>query len=385
MDLRLPSLKIENYRTFKSLDIKKVGRVNLLVGKNNVGKTSVLEAVRLWAEQGSLSCLLDILGARDETGFANSIAKLSGKNDYPLLGATCLFRDYPYLGSEISPIAIGSPCKYLLLGFYQIVSSLTETGSLGSISDGEFELSIHFSPEPSLHEAYSHYHSPLEEIRSLPLLADKTEIKRKIAVDQNRSNRFNDKITPMVFVPASAAQKQFSLWDAIAATGKERIVIDGLRLIEPDIDEIRLIERKNSTSQTKERLPVAWMGKHSRRIPLQSLGDGTVRLFELMLALVNAENGILLLDEMENGLHHSVQKKVWKTFFQMAKKLDVQIIATTHSWDCVKTFQEAAAENEPGDGVLIKLYRPKESEDVRASCLYGEDLNCVIEADMEVR
>lgn len=66
-------------------------------------------------------------------------------------------------------------------------------------------------------------------------------------------------------------------------------------------------------------------------LPLKSMGDGITRLFHIIVALVNARNGILLIDEFENGLHWSVQPKVWDIVFQLSEKLNVQVFATTHS------------------------------------------------------
>ena len=91
-------------------------------------------------------------------------------------------------------------------------------------------------------------------------------------------------------------------------------------------------------------------------MPLSSLGEGAKRLLGLSLALTNARNGILLLDEIENGIHYSVLPDVWRLIFQTARRLNVQVFATTHSWDCIEAFQKAAAEDDdPASGVLVRL------------------------------
>ena len=86
------------------------------------------------------------------------------------------------------------------------------------------------------------------------------------------------------------------------------------------------------------------------------------RLFGLALALVNARGGLLLINEFENGLHHSVQTDVWRMIFRLAERLAVQVFATTHSRDSVRSFQEAAAES-PEEGVLL----PPDSQGRRTS------------------
>ena len=92
-------------------------------------------------------------------------------------------------------------------------------------------------------------------------------------------------------------------------------------------------------------------------VTLRSLGDGAVRCFAVALSLANSSGGFLLIDEVENGIHHSVQPKFWKMVLQTAQRNNVQVLATTHSWDCVKGFAEAAAELEEVEGVLVRLER----------------------------
>jgi AAA15 family ATPase/GTPase len=75
------------------------------------------------------------------------------------------------------------------------------------------------------------------------------------------------------------------------------------------------------------------------------------------------------VDEIENGLHHSILTKVWKVIFQMARTLNVQVFATSHSWDCIESFQDAA-NSDPGDGVLVRLTA---NADTVVSTLFRED------------
>ena len=75
--------------------------------------------------------------------------------------------------------------------------------------------------------------------------------------------------------------------------------------------------------------------------------------------LVNAQDGLLLIDEFENGMHHTVQLDVWRAVLEAARKLDIQVFATSHRWDSVEAFQKAAAET-PEDGVLVRLSRKGE-------------------------
>ena len=68
------------------------------------------------------------------------------------------------------------------------------------------------------------------------------------------------------------------------------------------------------------------------------------------------------IDEFDNGLHYSVQKSLWKMIFSLAKQLNIQVFATTHSWDCIQSFTEVAIENEQMNGTLLKIGKSKLSK-----------------------
>ncbi len=88
-------------------------------------------------------------------------------------------------------------------------------------------------------------------------------------------------------------------------------------------------------------MPLVSSSNSLEPLPLKSMGDGMTRLFHIIVALVNAKDGLLLIDEFENGLHWSVQQAVWETVFRLATHLNVQIFATTHSRDCIAGFEGA--------------------------------------------
>ncbi len=108
------------------------------------------------------------------------------------------------------------------------------------------------------------------------------------------------------------------------------------------------------------------------------------RLLGIILALVNTKDGILLIDEIESGLHYSVQPDMWRLIFETAAKLNVQAFATTHSWDCIEAFQEAA-EAHPEEGVLISLRRKQQEEGIAAVLFDEKDLESVTRSYIEVR
>ena len=109
------------------------------------------------------------------------------------------------------------------------------------------------------------------------------------------------------------------------------------------------------------------------------------RVLRLVLSALQARDGLFLVDEFENGLHYSVQAKVWEILFDLAQVRGVQIFATTHSSDCVRAFCQVAKANTEVDGKLLKLERMPDDGQTVAATLGEDDLANLLDADIEVR
>jgi predicted ATPase len=116
-----------------------------------------------------------------------------------------------------------------------------------------------------------------------------------------------------------------------------------------------------------------------RRETLASLGDGMQHLFALALGLAQARGGLFLADEIENGLHYSVHEAMWRFIATTAARLGAQVVATTHSWDCIEGFQAAGIE----DSLLIRLDR--RGEDTFAVLFDERDVAIATRQSIDVR
>ncbi|HEX6557285.1 MAG TPA: AAA family ATPase [Ktedonobacteraceae bacterium] len=328
-NLILNSLEINRFRAFEHLQIERLGRVNLIVGKNNVGKTCLLEAIQLYARNGSPVLITEILGSRDESRLSN-LSNLTAINFTDLLpGLRYLYFGRREITSLLETIQIGpvnAPDKTLIItiGGFASYNTVDDQGPRFSIHMGKqqlFNFSLNSSTYPRL---------PLTEPKG----------------------------TTCVSVQAGGLSRRQigELWDGIALTNLEREVHTALQLIAPGAERINLV---GDPSSTQGRIPIVKIRNIDEPLPLRSLGDGMQRIFGIALALVNAKDGILLIDEFENGLHYTVQPELWRLIFQVAHRLNVQVFATTHSWDCVEAFQKAAQEDTQNEGVLIRLESKK--------------------------
>jgi predicted ATPase len=166
-------------------------------------------------------------------------------------------------------------------------------------------------------------------------------------------------------------------WSRIATTDFEDRINSQLQSCFPEIQRVSVVPAG------AENATIARVRGTPRQVSLKSLGEGACRFFGLALAASSASGGVLLIDEVEIGIHYSVQLELWRFLGHMAREFRVQIFATTHSEDAVRAFGVVAAELPEADGQLIRLQ--SRSGAIEAVVFDSEDLACARETGHEVR
>ncbi len=359
-DLILPSLEIRNFRGFQYLQIERLGRVNLIVGKNNIGKTSLLEAIQLYAHKGAFSSIISMLEVREEGILYGNI----------LTALKYLFYGRKDISVDTQPIKIGP------VGSSEKTLEIAVTWDIAEFKDGtihtrplkpeESSTNALLSPRFNQHMGGQTISFPLEV--SLP--------SNVLIPDMKAITSF--------FVTASGLEKRQlgDLWDQAASRGRETEddILNALRIAAPGIERLYFI---GDAHKGHERVPAIRVDGIDELIPLRSLGDGMQRIFSIVLALVNAKDGILLIDEVENGIHYSALLEVWQFIFRIANHLNVQVFTTTHSWDCLEAFQQAASEDQQEEALLIRL--DDKNDGVGITLIDEKTLGAVVRTQMEVR
>jgi predicted ATPase len=170
------------------------------------------------------------------------------------------------------------------------------------------------------------------------------------------------------------------LWDDTVLLDLQHDVVTALQVIAPNTVSINFVGAKKGSL---ERIPVVKVEEFALPVALRSLGEGMSRMLGIALALVNAKDGMLLIDEVDTGLHYSVLPDLWKLIFEVAHRLNVQVFATSHSWDCIEAFQQAADANKDEEGVLVRL----ETQDGEVAAVTFDErmLNIATREHIEVR
>jgi hypothetical protein len=364
----MKSLLIRNFRLFKELKIDRLGRVNLVVGKNNSGKTCLLEALLVYARNADPAILYKLVADREEDWSWIDNDRLEKSNFDIKHPFRFLFNDYRFPEAESGAIEIG-PVEDERLRLKLFPADPND------YKPGGAEIKFPFTIGRL---------DPLTN-SGLPLLARHSGSLHFITdlFGHGITKRWKDSLRTtniqFVFSQGLEAGAEPVLWDRINITEMEDEVVKSLQLIDPNIKKIAMVGRKFGGNY---RIPVVRYGDGDERVPLKSFGEGMVRIFHIALALVNAKGGFLLIDEFENGLHWTIQPSVWNVVFTMAERLNVKVFATTHSKDCIRGFHETWSQREP-DGTFHRLdIRNKKIKAVSYTC---ETLADALETDVEVR
>lgn len=375
----IDSIYVNNFRLFKDLSIDKLGSVNLIVGKNNSGKSCFLEAIRVYGTNAFPNVLFDLIKDRGQ----DWEILMQRKQDQPI--------------QEIE-----NPLRYLFYG-YRFPKIGTDPIEIGSFKNSKDRLKINLRAYKVIEKEESRIFTRIDdenlnenELDDAELVIEIEEGNKAKTIRLNREPRFYLRSPRYLTSPESDAKinvqivptkhiddgKVAYLWDNINIhPNLRKEVFEGLKLIDKNIQEVVLVGRENYIN------PILIYNDTDERIPLKSMGDGMTHLFHMILALVNSHGGLVLIDEFENGLHYSVQPKIWNLVFKLANKLKVQVFATTHSWDCVKAFQNVAHQNDV-EGMLIHLGRSVKSSDnknIIATQYDKDELRLATQADLEVR
>lgn len=401
----LDNLKIENFRMLCDFEISKLGNVNLIVGKNNSGKSSVLEALRVFAARGNPRVLQDIASSHDEIGISTPSSDESVE-----LEKVIPFRDFFYGrkfpdGDEKKAIYIGDKERskftqidhaFYLDDFEKITSTEGEetTRRKRQIISKNLLLTEPIVADQALlvsvNETQTTGWIPLADIPSSPRRTPGSLFWERAVRE-----------IPVSYVPTQFLSLDYlaQLWDSILLSKYQDDVKASLKILDDDFEDLGFIKTGSSEYadprfranrlryRYSDRTAVVKLKNSSTRIPLSSMGDGMLRVLQLALTVFPAKGGILLIDEFENGLHWSIQEKIWTMIFKLATELDIQVFATTHSEDAVKAFSNVAS-SRPEEGVLIKLVRKPAADGVGGTIavVYDEQtLRTATQTETEVR
>ena len=345
----LQELRIRNFRIFKDLHLKELSRLNLIAGKNNSGKTSLLEAVFLLAGAGRADMLMNVNVLRSETG------DVAQRDAYwkPLFYDLDVRKKIEIKGSQSAQRQFALEISGGARESIENTEAFTEGSSVTTV--------------PEIRTLRLKYRSPKRKNINSRLTVQGSDVR----IEQPNARAPFD-ATILKSRTANHQEDAIRL-GRLRKQKRDFLLLKALQVIEPRLQSIE----DNSASGT----PSIWgdIGL-SELVPLAVMGEGMGLLARLVLAISNSPNGIVLVDEVENGIYHSVLHEAWRAIDTASKQFNTQIFATTHSSECIRAAQESLSEHD------FRLHRLEDSDDGIQCVTYDpETITAALDFNLEVR
>ena len=351
----------ENFRGFKKLELSDLKPITLISGKNNAGKSSVLEGIFLFLDHAAPESFTKINRFRGLVSPGDSISlwetffyQLNVQN-YLRISATYAgvpaLLEYERDDKFVPPVDVNMSQD--VMG--QIISSATSSYTLKfKYQKGNYVEDGHFIV------------GPMGIVRNMTPSADP---------NAGPVMPFTQFINAAII--SSNSDSFIAEWlGKLELAGRKQYIIEILKFIEPAIDDLTTIV-VNGTAQIFARI-------ESQLLPLGLAGDGLNKLLFIVLSIAVNPNSIVLIDEIETGFHYSMYHQLWKTIAQTACENNCQIIATTHSYECIVGAVDGV--EKAGRSSEFCFYRLDKNNTGNHVYRYSDDLlQAAVATDMEVR
>ena len=335
-------MAIKNFRVFRELHVEQLGPLNLFTGRNNVGKTTLLEAIFLLSGAGNPEVAIN----------TNVLRGLGGGNGaHP---GTALWKElFASLdtGQAIEIAATHESFGELRLEVQSGLPPEVRSIAPGNGDDNPPNATTNRPTERGLSFSF-HQGCKQAAHGHVQIMGPGLEVSRPNA---------NVAFPATILVTRGGnAQEDATRLGKLRREKRGDLLLHALRVVEPKLQSIE----DNSASGT----PMIWgdVGL-PELVPLPVMGEGMTRIARIVLAISSSPNGVVLVDEIENGLHHSVLQKVWQVVESAARQFGTQVFATTHSFEC------AAAAHQALESATLRLHRLEIVDNESRCVTYSDD------------
>ena len=306
-------LAIEKFRGINNLKIDNLNYVNLFVGDNNCGKTSVMEALQLFRTSELLGNIYTIARQRESIFWMNSNSLYEN--------FICMF---PHDGSDleihVSGVCNGKDTVYNIKGKEkQILIDVKEMERF-FVRENMDWLAAESRTEEFMGSIFYRYGEIVKE--------EQMKINRLTGISGTPASESDE--FKIIYVSPFEHLKGSVINQIIKNDGYKEICLKALQLFDDEIEDMRIFKSDISNR------PVEYL-KHRRlgNMPLSTFGDGIKKVLVLSNAIAKAAGGILLIDEIETAIHKKYYDDIFRFIVKACKAFDVQVFVTTHSLEAI--------------------------------------------------
>lgn len=345
-DIQIPNISISNFKCFKEFSIDGFKRFNLIFGKNSIGKSNLLEALYVYCNMYRSDSIIT-------ASFLYRDITLDGNLEL-------IFHNF----NHTNPINIKTSKKEL--NIYPIKSLIYD-----SLLDG----------------IYYQVRDNNGEIIKLPLLINNTRVLDSSFIPTNNIITFDSQTVTfsVMYSPLfnflflnnySYSEKiiknnAIETFSELQNSNMDKILIDCMKAIIPNLESIKI---------SYDKICEVDIG-FDRYLSLNALGSGVYKIFNYIVNASLLPNGVLFIDEIDNGFHYSSLRNLWISLFKVCYTNNIQLFATTHSYEGIKAFNDVYNEvkneynsNDDIQGIRIEADK-KEMYKYKAVIYNNEELN----------
>lgn len=336
------SITIQNFRCFEKTNITEFKQVNLFGGKNNAGKTSLLEALYLSNSPQTESIRLVRQLRKEDDNFAKIYPRKAwdnlfynqNKEERIIISTTNQSSN-----NSVEIFNDNSKEDFLSTPENDDVSPYLEVSDLLAAQTG-----VSGYAKTSL---YVEWVFATQRILTASLTAQSGGVLYK---DIKRPDNTQHIMMIPSSQPGPSNPELAGEYDKADLAGYAERILQGVKIIDNSI-----VQMKTLTIGT----PTLYLKRENQELmPISLFGEALKKMVTLILRLVNNHGSVLLIDEIENGIHYTNQRELWRMIFRLADEFQIQIFATTHSLEMLKAFQDIRNEEQNQNlGTYIELTR----------------------------
>jgi AAA15 family ATPase/GTPase len=359
--MRFQAIRIKNFRGILDAELKDCRQFNVILGKNNACKTTLLEA--LFTVTGMSNPLItDRINA-----FRGLI--LDAEAEFRYIFHNLNFNNIPEIEADFDK----KETKRTLTIFPETVNTSinlqsTKLDDLESSASSSIEI-----PQTvnglNLEFTFKEKHTKIFKGKSKITIENGN-------VDIKSEKKYSEKISA-VFIDSSTKKNISERLEKIIVEKRKQVIIDILKEIDPLIKDISLGNNKVYVDIGADRL-----------MPINLMGDGIIKILHLLVTIYDNRNGIILIDEIGNGLHYSAMTTLWKAMFKAANDFNTQLFVTTHNREILKYLKNVLEEADYcsfQECVMIHTVRKLDNNIIKSYNYNYEKLEHAIEYDNEIR
>jgi AAA15 family ATPase/GTPase len=360
------SLRVENFRGIKKAEARRLQRLNIVTGRNAGGKTTFLEAVYLNSGGANAELALKVAAFRGDVLVQPESDRIfrSCFNDMEESRHVQIFAE------EVRQARLRSRSL--------TIEAQTRNQSVaGRLERKTFVTGIRFRFRGPAGEALSEASFPdqiVDRLSQSPswIATDKSPL--KITTEKNEDIIFAKFISPYV------RDVLKEMHDDLALLLKEKSISRVIRILSIVQKDIQTLVPITEFGEPNIYVDIG----RSQLLPIAVLGSGFFHLLRLGLAISQVERGIILIDELEDGLHYSILFDVAKLIIEnLEHRRNLQIFISTHSSELIKTFLDAARSENFSDLCIINM--SPSPDGISTKYFDREEMQYAIDLDAELR